>query len=118
MQMLYDSDSFVVVHLQAEPQEQASARDAVQVAMQGISLDGVEQKAPTGLDDRPEYRLARHGFEIVDKRSGKEVYLDGSWAELFQQQIVAWQVKTPTQDEVEETLERYAQLAQNPVVMH
>ena len=23
-------------------------------------------------------QLLRHGFEIVDKRSGKEVYLDGS----------------------------------------
>ncbi len=117
MQMLYDSDSYVVVHLQAEPQEQSGAQDAVQVAMQGISLDGLEQT--TSLENaRPEYRLARHGFEIVDKRSGKEVYLDGSWAELFQQQISAWQVKMPTQDEVEETLERYAQLAQNPVVLH
>lgn len=115
--MLYDSDSFVVVHLQAEPQELATAQDAVQVAMQGMPLDGMEQTA-TKNDALPEYRLARHGFEIVDKRSGKEVYLDGSWAELFQQQITAWQVKTPTQDEVEETLERYAQLAQNPVVMH
>jgi hypothetical protein len=63
-------------------------------------------------------RLARHGFEIVDKRSGKEVYLDGSWAELFQQQINAWQEKTPTQDEVEDALECYTQLAQNPVVLH
>jgi len=62
--------------------------------------------------------LARHGFEIVDKRSGKEVYLDGSWAELFQQHIVAWQVNTPTQEEVEDTLEQYAGLAQNPVVIH
>ncbi len=63
-------------------------------------------------------RLARHGFEIVDKRSGKEVYLDGSWAELFQQQITAWQAKTPTQEEVEDKLEQYAELAQNPVVLH
>lgn len=117
MHMLYDSDSFVVVHLQAEPQEQSTARDAVDVAMKGMSLDGVESKA-SAASEQPELRLARHGFEIVDKRSGKEVYLDGSWAELFQQQITAWQVKTPSQDEVEETLERYAQLAQNPVVMH
>jgi hypothetical protein len=117
MQMLYDSDSFVVVHLQAEPQLRAEAQDAVQVALQGISLDGIKQSAAQN-DVPAQYRLARHGFEIVDKRSGKEVYLDGSWAELFQQQIVAWQVKTPTQDEVEETLERYAQLAQNPVVLH
>ena len=62
--------------------------------------------------------MARHGFEIVDKRTGKEVYLDGSWAELFQQHIMAWQVNTPTQEEVEGTLEQYAELAQNPVVVH
>jgi hypothetical protein len=116
MQMLYDSDSFVVVHLQAEAQIESSAQDAVAVAMRGIAFDADGQAVESS--EASPYRLARHGFEIVDKRSGKEVYLDGSWAELFQQQIVAWQVKTPTQDEVEETLERYAQLAQNPVVLH
>ena len=63
-------------------------------------------------------QLARHGFEIVDKRSGKEVYLDGSWAEMFQEQILAWQRDTPTQEEVEDALDRYAGLAQNPVVVH
>jgi hypothetical protein len=31
---------------------------------------------------------------------------------------VAWQVNMPTQEEVEETLEQYAGLAQNPVVIH
>jgi hypothetical protein len=116
MQMLYDSDSFVVVHLQAEPQIESAPQDALQIAMRGMEIEPSGQ-AIDSTEAHP-YRLARHGFEIVDKRSGKEVYLDGSWAELFQQQIVAWQVKTPTQDEVEETLERYAQLAQNPVVMH
>ena len=90
MQMLYDSDSFVVVHMQAnEP-----------------------------ADGEPAPRIVRHGFEIVDKRSGKEVYLDGSWAELFQQQIAAWQLNTPTQEEVEDTLEGYAELAHTPVLVH
>jgi hypothetical protein len=93
MQMLYDSESFVVVHMQLDTTEHDSA----------------EIKKPA---------LARHGFEIVDKRSGKEVYLDGSWAELFQQQITAWQVNTPTQEEVEDTLDGYAELAHNPVLMH
>jgi hypothetical protein len=93
MQMLYDSESFVVVHMQLDTTEHDSA----------------EIKKPT---------LARHGFEIVDKRSGKEVYLDGSWAELFQQQITAWQANTPTQEEVEDTLDGYAELAHNPVLMH
>ena len=93
MNTLYDSESFAVVHLQAE--------------------------LPAG-DDAPQDgpQLARHGFEIVDKRSGKEVYLDGLWAELFQQRIAAWHENTPTQEEVEDTLEGYATLAQNPVVLH
>ena len=95
MQMLYDSESFVVVHMQLDSE--------------GAVLDTSEVKKPV---------LARHGFEIVDKRSGKEVYLDGSWAEMFQQQIQAWQQHTPTQEEVEDTLEGYTGLAQQPVVVH
>lgn len=90
MQMLYDSDTFVVVHLQAN--------------------EAPEGEAPP--------RVIRHGFEIVDKRSNKEVYLDGSWADAFQRQINAWQVNTPTQEEVEKTLDGYAELAQNPLVVH
>ncbi|MCX7691883.1 MULTISPECIES: DUF3567 domain-containing protein [Burkholderiales] len=96
MHMLYNSDSFAVVHILANAQEVASAAEG----------------------DAPRPVLPRHGFEIVDKRSGKEVYLDGSWAELFQQQIESWQRDTPTQEEVEDTLERYASLAQMPLVVH
>jgi Protein of unknown function (DUF3567) len=118
MQMLYDSDSFVVVHLQAEAQASSQAQDAVEVAMHGPVVSAQSMGSGRGKDDNSGLRLARHGFEIVDKRSGKEVYLDGSWAELFQQQINAWQIKTPTQDEVEDALECYTQLAQNPVVLH
>ena len=99
MHMLYDSESFVVVHMLP---------------------DAVEKKSAQVLNDTAPAvpQLARHGFEIVDKRSGKEVYLDGSWAEMFQEQILAWQRDTPTQEEVEDALDRYAGLAQNPVVVH
>ena len=103
MHTLYDSDTYSVTHMLA---------NAV-AAETDVEVDGapVQQVllVPT---------LARHGFEIIDKRSGKEVYLDGSWAELFQQHIAAWQQKTPSQEEVEDTLEQYAELAQNPVVVH
>lgn len=92
MNLLYESDSFTVMHMLANAENEATP-------IQGHVLE-------------------RHGFEIVDKRSGKEVYLDGSWAEMFQQHIHAWQLQTPTQEEVEDTLEQYAGLAQNPVVMH
>lgn len=94
MNMLYDSDAFAVVHILAN--------------------------APAESEDTTAQgpQMPRHGFEIVDKRSGKEVYLDGSWAEMFQIQITAWQQSTPSQEEVEDTLEGYAELAQMPVVMH
>ncbi len=92
MHTLYDSDTYSVTHMlaNAEPDEP-------------------NDKVPA---------LARHGFEIVDKRAGKEVYLDGCWADLFQRHIMAWQVNTPSQEEVEDTLEQYAELAQNPVLVH
>jgi hypothetical protein len=101
MKMLYDSESFVVVHMLP----QAWALGATGSAVADLDLPRLPE-------------LERHGFEIVDKRSGKEVYLDGSWAELFQRHILAWQQNTPTQEEVEHTLEQYAELAQNPVLMH
>jgi hypothetical protein len=59
----------------------------------------------------------RHGFEIVDKRSNKEVYLDGSWADAFQRQINAWQLNTPTQERGSHP-RRLRRLAQNPLVIH
>ncbi len=93
MHTLYDSDTFAVMHLLANAEAE-------------------------GADEPSVPMLARHGFEIVDKRRGKEVYLDGSWAELFQQQINAWQANTPTQEEVEDALEGYTGLAQHPVLVH
>lgn len=98
MQMLYDSDSFVVLHLQPDL--------------------GMPPRALLSDGHTPAPAMPRHGFEIVDKRSGKEVYLDGAWAELFQQHILAWQEVSPSEEEVEEILERYAMLAQNPVLVH
>jgi hypothetical protein len=120
MQMLYDSDSFAVMHMAADAAPQASAGEPTQaLAGQGERLRGGGATRERGADATVALpALVRHGFEIVDKRSGKEVYLDGSWAELFQQQIEAWQRNTPSQEEVEDTLDRYAALATNPVVMH
>lgn len=95
MHTLYDSDTFNVTHMLAN----AHSPD----------LTGAAADAPA---------LLRHGFEIVDKHAGKEVYLDGSWAELFQQRLVDWQRTTPTQEEVEDTLAQYAELATLPLHLH
>jgi len=101
MHTLYDSDAFIVTHLQLD-----------------VAAHGRPRETPdaTGTAAQPE--LVRHGFEIVDKRSGKELYLDGNWAELFRQRLAQWQQQTPTQEEVEDTLAQYAELAQTPVTVH
>ena len=112
MHTLYDSETYSVTHMLAN----AIIIDASATAG-GITAPAGATTAPVARS-MPTPQLMRHGFEIIDKRSGKEVYLDGSWAELFQQHISAWQLKTPTQEEVEDTLEQYAELAQNPVVIH
>ena len=104
MNMLYDSDSFVVVHMLPDAEQE----------MHGA----VQPTRPGAAEGERPVQLMRHGFEIVDKRSGKQLYLDGSWAEMFQQQIQAWQRNTPTQEEVETTLDGYTGLAQHPVVVH
>jgi Protein of unknown function (DUF3567) len=51
-------------------------------------------------------------------RHGCEVFLEGSWAELFQERLQHWREHAPTQDEIEATLEGYAQLAQTPIALH
>jgi len=113
MHTLYDSETYSVTHMLANADTDALL--PLGMVTHGGTAFRAQKTAqyPHGVPI-----LARHGFEIVDKRSGKEVYLDGSWAELFQQHIIAWQVNTPTQEEVEDTLEQYAELAQNPVVIH
>ncbi|WP_293660478.1 DUF3567 domain-containing protein [Rhodoferax sp. OV413] len=100
MNTLYESESFSVTHMLANSDAEDQSPEITERHPQGVPI------------------LARYGFEIVDKRSNKEVYLDGSWAELFQLHIEAWQEKTPTQEEVEDTLEQYAELAQTPVQIH
>ena len=97
MHTLYDSDTYSVTHMLANAVV-ADASAAVPVLNVPV--------------------LARHGFEIVDKRSGKEVYLDGSWAEMFQQRLSAWAQNTPTQQEIEDTLEGYSGLANTPISLH
>lgn len=92
MQMLYDSDAFVVVAVNATEANETNPHNA--------SLP------------------AREGFEIVDKRTNKSVYLDGRWAEGFQDHLARWNEVTPEQEAVETILDSYCELAQIPLVIH
>ncbi len=106
MQILYDSDNFVVVHVPM-PEETSDELMSFGVALVKALETGEPIVEPPGS-------LA---FEIVDKRNSKEVFLSGDWAQCFSRQIKAWQQNTPLQEEVEATLDGYAQLAQLPMVL-
>lgn len=88
MSMLYDSESYVVVQMDAN-------------------------EVPPGQPKRP----GRPGFEVVDKKACKSVYLDGDLADLFVGYIHEWQERTPAQEEVEEVLAGFATIAQIPLVI-
>jgi Protein of unknown function (DUF3567) len=94
MHLLYDSESFVVLHIET-------------------------QLLPVAGDISPSCAmvLTKHGFEIVDKRSGKELFLSDSWAEVFHQQLQCWQKDIPSQADIEAALDSYSGLAQTPVLV-
>ncbi|MDL2338656.1 MAG: DUF3567 domain-containing protein [Pseudomonadota bacterium] len=94
MHMLYNSDSFVVVQF--------------------------EVPADAALPETPEV-LMRGGYEIMDKFSRKEIFIEGAMAQSFKEGVEAL-IETrpsgPTEDEMDAYIERYSSLMQQPVVMH
>lgn len=88
MQMLYHSDSYVVVQ---------------------FDVPG---------DDVQGGRPARGGYEIVDRHARREIFLDGLLAEQFKQGVQALVDNDPTEEAFDAFIERYTALAQQPVVVH
>lgn len=88
MQMLYQSDSYVVV----------------QFELPGATPDGLS--------------VTRGGFEIVDKLARKEIYLEGLMAESFRTGVQALAEQNPSAEAYDEFIGRYTVLAQQPLVAH
>jgi hypothetical protein len=89
MQMLYNSDHFVVVEFKLDedaPNEESSARQG--------------------------------GYEIVDKFARRGIFLNGAAAEGFKRGVNALVEKGPSEEELDEFIGGYTQLAQQPVVLH
>ena len=108
MQMLYNSDSFVVVAFEVpvtlgEAAGPAEAGDAAKVGV--------------GAGVGP-----RSGFEIVDKLAGKEIFIQGPVAASFQLGMQALVAEADSQEAalaaVDEYLAGYATLAQQSVRLH
>ncbi|MET0348864.1 MAG: DUF3567 domain-containing protein [Rhizobacter sp.] len=92
MQMVYNSDNYVVVQFDM-PQE----------------TDG----EPHGAES-----LSRGGFEIVDKFARKEIFIEGAMAEAFKDEVTALIETSPSEEEMDDYIERYTSLMQHPVILH
>jgi hypothetical protein len=91
MHMVYNSENFVVVQFDLPP-----AADEYQG------------------DDA----LSRGGYEIVDKYAGKEMFINGVMAECFKDGVKALIETSPSEEEMDDYIERYTSLMQHPVVQH
>ena len=97
MEMLYNSDSFAVVVFQLPAD--AGAGD--------IGMVGQRPGAPQG------------GYEIVDKFAGKEIFISGILAESFKvgvEELI--QKSAPSEEEIDDYIERFSALMQQPLVLH
>lgn len=91
MQMLYNSESFAVVQFEVPTQKALASGDA---------------------------SLTRGGYEIVDKFARKEIFIEGAMAESFKQGVDALILTEPSEEEMDEYIDRFSSLMQQPVVLH
>ena len=91
MQMLYNSDSFVVV----------------QIDVPSLPVPAVGSET-----------LTRGGYEIVDKFARKEIFIEGAMAEHFKQGVEALIETQPSEEEFDDFIGRYSSLMQQPLLLH
>lgn len=91
MQMLYNSENYAVVQFEVEPNE---------------------------VRPDPVASVVRGGYEIVDKHARREIFLQGSLAEHFKQGVENLIRSSPSEEEIDDYLEGFTVLAQQPVVLH
>jgi hypothetical protein len=94
MQMLYNSDSFAVVEIDLP----ARVGDGAQAQPDGVPRRG--------------------GYEIVDKFSRKEIFIEGALAESFREGVDALVRTEPSVEELDDYIGRFAGLMQQPMVLH
>ena len=62
--------------------------------------------------------VARGGYEIVDKFTRKEIFIQGAVAASFQQGVEALVAQGPDEEALDAYIAGFAQLAQQPVLLH
>ena len=90
MQMLYNSDHYVVVEFDM-----------------GAADTAEQQPSPP-----------QGGYEIVDKFARRGIFLNGAVAEGFKRGVSALVERGPSEEEVDDFIAGYTLLAQQPVILH
>ncbi len=108
MQMLYNSDNFVVVQFDL----QVSMSDRASQAPDRLEAAAVADA------DATQAGWARGGYEIVDKFARKEIFLDGVVAEGFREGVQALMRDDPSAEDMDEFISRYTVLAHAPLALH
>ena len=94
MQMLYNSDSFAVVL---------------------FDVAGIAPAAPATGAPVP---LSHDAYEIVDKFARKEIFLQGAMAESFKEGVAALILTQPSEEEMDDYIDRFTSLMQQPLALH
>jgi hypothetical protein len=99
MQLLYNSDAFAVMRFAdpAEPEQPPASSNA---------------SGPMPVPGN------KGGFEVVDKMSRKEIYLQGAVAESFHRGVMALVDQGPDPQALDDFIAGYTAMAQQPVVLH
>lgn len=96
MQVLYQSDRYVV-----------------------LSLDAPAGTPLRDADGRPlPASLQRGSFEILDKTAGRDLFLEGALAESFREGALALAASGPDEEAIEAYLDGYIHLPSQPLVQH
>lgn len=90
MQMVYNSDNYVIVQFDV----------------------------PAEGDVSGENTLTRGGYEIVDKSARKEIFIEGAMAASFKEGVEALIQDSPSEDDLDEYISRFTALMQQPVILH
>ncbi len=91
MNLVYNSDAFAVVQITLAPEDQPA-----------------DEKTEPG----------RGGYEIVDKLAKKGIFIDGALARRFREGVEALAEQGPSEEDIDDYIAGYTQLAQQPLTLH
>lgn len=91
MNLVYNSDAFAVVQITLAPEDQAA---------------NAGDETPQG------------GYEIVDKFAKKGIFIDGALARRFREGVEALAEQGPSEEDIDDFIAGYTQLAQQPLTLH